>query len=78
MRSEQRCQQRARVKDAPPPPPLPPRLARSQARKNNRLGPDVDLARIAALTKNFSGAEIEGSRDRLRGPRATAQSDVDG
>ena len=27
---------------------------------NNKLGPDVDLVELAATTKNFSGAEIEG------------------
>lgn len=29
-------------------------------RENGRLSPDVSLERLAALTKNFSGAEIEG------------------
>ena len=29
-------------------------------RKNNKLAPDVDLKELAAITKNFSGAEIEG------------------
>ena len=46
-------------------PAWPPRRivsgAMPQARKNGRLGPDVDLPKIAALTKNFSGAEIEGA-----------------
>jgi len=29
-------------------------------RDNGKLAPDVDLAELAAKTKNFSGAEIEG------------------
>ena len=29
-------------------------------RKNEKLGHDVDLVELAQLTKNFSGAEIEG------------------
>lgn len=29
-------------------------------RENNMMSPDVNLAELAALTKNFSGAEIEG------------------
>lgn len=29
-------------------------------RKNALMGPDVDIAQLAALTKNFSGAEISG------------------
>lgn len=29
-------------------------------RKNSLMGPDVDIAQLAALTKNFSGAEISG------------------
>ncbi|SCU93550.1 LAFA_0F16996g1_1 [Lachancea sp. 'fantastica'] len=29
-------------------------------RENNMMAPDVDLKELAALTKNFSGAEIEG------------------
>jgi len=45
-----------------------------QARKHNRLSDDVDLRKIAELTKNFSGAEIEGARSRAaaaaRPPRA--------
>ena len=28
-------------------------------RENNFLGPDVDIPRLAAMTKNYSGAEIE-------------------
>ncbi|GAA6033283.1 hypothetical protein JCM8097_006668 [Rhodosporidiobolus ruineniae] len=32
----------------------------SKMRQNNVLGPDVDLAELASLTKNFSGAEIGG------------------
>lgn len=29
-------------------------------RKNELMGPDVDIAQLASLTKNFSGAEISG------------------
>ena len=29
-------------------------------RKSGRLDPDVNIEELAALTKNFSGAEIEG------------------
>ena len=29
-------------------------------RKSGRLAPDVNIEELAALTKNFSGAEIEG------------------
>ena len=29
-------------------------------RKNEKLNRDVDLGELATLTKNFSGAEIEG------------------
>ena len=29
-------------------------------RKSGRLDADVDIAELATLTKNFSGAEIEG------------------
>lgn len=29
-------------------------------RENNLMGADVDLNKLAAMTKNFSGAEIEG------------------
>lgn len=29
-------------------------------RDNGKMAPDVDLAELAVLTKNFSGAEIEG------------------
>lgn len=32
----------------------------SKLRDHNRLAPDVDLVEIAAMTKNFTGAEIEG------------------
>lgn len=28
--------------------------------KNNKMAPDVDIMELASLTKNFSGAEIEG------------------
>lgn len=33
----------------------------SKMRNNDILGPDVDLHELAQLTKNFSGAEIEGN-----------------
>ncbi len=29
-------------------------------RKNEKLSSDVDLTELATMTKNFSGAEIEG------------------
>ena len=29
-------------------------------KKSGRLDPDVNIEELAALTKNFSGAEIEG------------------
>ncbi|XP_068237664.1 vesicle-fusing ATPase 1-like isoform X1 [Palaemon carinicauda] len=32
----------------------------SKMKQHNKLDPDVDLAEIAAKTKNFSGAELEG------------------
>ncbi|OPB43127.1 ATPase Sec18, required for ER to Golgi transport etc [Trichoderma guizhouense] len=32
----------------------------AKARENNRVDPDVDLEELAGLTKNFSGAEING------------------
>lgn len=32
----------------------------SKMRENGRIAPDVDLAELAALTKNFSGAELNG------------------
>ena len=32
----------------------------SVMKQNNKLGEDVDMAELAALTKNFSGAELEG------------------
>ncbi|KXS21590.1 AAA-domain-containing protein [Gonapodya prolifera JEL478] len=32
----------------------------AKARQNNLLGPDVDILELAALTKNYSGAEIAG------------------
>jgi vesicle-fusing ATPase len=32
----------------------------AKMRSHNKLAPDVDLAELASLTKNFSGAEIEG------------------
>lgn len=36
------------------------RIHTSKMRDSNRLGPDVDIAELAKLTKNFTGAEIEG------------------
>ena len=32
----------------------------SKMKANGKLSPDVDIAELAKLTKNFSGAEIEG------------------
>lgn len=32
----------------------------SKMKENNKLAADVDVKELAALTKNFSGAEIEG------------------
>ena len=32
----------------------------AQLRTHNKLGPDVNLYELSALTKNFSGAELEG------------------
>ena len=32
----------------------------SHMRDSGRLAPDVDLAELARLTRNFSGAEIQG------------------
>lgn len=32
----------------------------SRMRENDKMGPDVDINELGALTKNFSGAEIEG------------------
>ncbi|CAM1154070.1 Uncharacterised protein g11051, partial [Pycnogonum litorale] len=29
-------------------------------RQNDKLSPDVDIGKLATLTRNFSGAEIEG------------------
>ena len=40
-------------------------------RENDKLAPDVDLTELAALTKNFSGAEIEGL---VRCAQATAMN----
>lgn len=44
--------------------PLPPflhlQIHTSKMTTNSFLGRDVDLAELAARTKNFSGAEIEG------------------
>ena len=36
------------------------RIHTARMRDNGKLAPDVDLAELAAKTKNFSGAEIEG------------------
>lgn len=38
----------------------PPVLCTQQMSTNSFLGHDVDLERLAELTRNFSGAEIEG------------------
>ena len=35
-------------------------LISATMRKSGRLDADVDIAELATLTKNFSGAEIEG------------------
>lgn len=40
-------------------------------RSHDKLAPDVDLAELAALTKNFSGAEIEGL---VRAAQSTAMN----
>ena len=40
-------------------------------RKNEKLSDDVDLKELATLTKNFSGAEIEGL---VRCSQATAMN----
>jgi len=36
------------------------KIKTAKMKENNKLGEDVDLKEIAALSKNFSGAEIEG------------------
>jgi len=36
------------------------RIHTARMRDNGKLAPDVDIADLAAETKNFSGAEIEG------------------
>jgi len=36
------------------------RIHTARMRENGKLAPDVDIADLAASTKNFSGAEIEG------------------
>lgn len=40
-------------------------------RIHGKLGPDVDIAELASLTKNFSGAEIEGL---VRAAQSTAMN----
>ena len=40
-------------------------------KENDKLGDDVDLPELASLTKNFSGAEIEGL---VRCSQATAMN----
>ncbi|ESP04291.1 hypothetical protein LOTGIDRAFT_207527 [Lottia gigantea] len=40
-------------------------------RENNKLNPDVDIKELAGLTKNFSGAEIEGL---VRAAQSTAMN----
>ncbi|XP_021342424.1 vesicle-fusing ATPase-like isoform X2 [Mizuhopecten yessoensis] len=40
-------------------------------RENNKLAPDVNIAELAVLTKNFSGAEIEGL---VRSAQSTAMN----
>lgn len=40
-------------------------------RAHNKLAPDVDLIELAAQTKNFSGAEIEGL---VRAAQSTAMN----
>lgn len=43
----------------------------AQMRRHNKLGDDVDLVELAARTKNFSGAEIEGL---VRAAQSTAMN----
>ena len=35
-------------------------LPNSQMVAHKKLGPDVDIGELAGITKNFSGAELEG------------------
>jgi vesicle-fusing ATPase len=35
----------------------------AKMRSNGKLGKDVDIEELAKITKNFSGAELEGMQD---------------
>jgi len=35
----------------------------AKMRSNGKLGKDVDIDELAKITKNFSGAELEGTHD---------------
>jgi vesicle-fusing ATPase len=35
----------------------------AKMRSNGKLGKDVDIDELAKITKNFSGAELEGMQD---------------
>jgi vesicle-fusing ATPase len=35
----------------------------AKMRSNGKLGKDVDIDELAKITKNFSGAELEGTQD---------------
>ena len=43
-----------------PTPVLTSHFLSATMKKSGRLDPDVNIEELAALTKNFSGAEIEG------------------